>query len=118
MPFYTNMGAVALDLLTKFGTSIILNRTVGNSVDPITGVVVSGVDASVTTTGLVRPYPDKVIDGKRILVGDRELVLSNEQVPQPSDRVVLNGEEWSIVGVKTIQPDTATTVVYFAQVRR
>jgi len=54
----------------------------------------------------------------RVLASDRELVLSNQQQPLPSDKPVIGGEQWSIVGIKTIKPDGVTPVVYFAQVRR
>lgn len=115
--FYTEMAAVALELLEEFGQSITLSRETGGSIDPITGEVTAGTDASVTTTGLIKPYPDRMIDGTRILSSDRELVLSNEQVPLPSDKPTIGGEEWSIVEITTVSP-AGTDVVYFCQVRR
>jgi hypothetical protein len=115
---YDKQANTALKLLSKFGTDITLKRTTGDSVDPVTGTITAGTDASVPTTGLLRPYPDHVIDGKRIMSGDRELILSYEQMPLPSDRVVIDGEEWSIIGMKAIKPDLVAAVVYFVQVRR
>lgn len=116
--FYTKMAATALRLLTKFGKTVTLVRVTGDSYDPITGAAVDGTDAPVTTTGLIKPYPDKMIDGTRILSGDRELVLSNEQEPLPTDKVVVGGENWAIVDIKTVKPDDATPVVWFCQVRQ
>ena len=118
MAFYDDMAATALELLTEFGVTITLPRTTGGSIDPVTGSVIAGTDASVTTTGLIKPYPDNLIDGTRIMQGDRELVLSNEQDPLPTDTPTIGGENWSIVSIKTIKPDDATPVVYFCQVRR
>jgi hypothetical protein len=90
--FYDDMAATALELLAEFGQSVTLSRTTGGSIDPVTGAVTAGTDASVITTGLIKPYPDKMIDGTRILASDRELVLSNEQVPLSTDKPVIGGE--------------------------
>ena len=114
---YSKAAATALKLLTKFGMTITFVRTTGNSVDPITGVVTAGTDASVTTTGLLRKYPDNMIDGTRILASDRELILSDEQEPLPSDKPTINGEDWIIENIGTLSP-AGTVVIYTCQVRR
>lgn len=114
---YAKMAATALKLLTKFGAPVTLFRETGGAINPVTGEETPGVDASVTTTGLLKPFPDRMIDGVRILVGDRELVLSSEQEPQPSDQPVIGGENWKIQGIKTISP-AGTPVVYFVHVRK
>ena len=117
MSFYDDMAATALELLNEFGQSVTLSRITGASVNPVTGVIVSGTDTSVTTTGLIKPYPDSMVDDTRILDGDREFVLSNEQTPQPTDKIVIGSEEWAIVNIKTINP-AGTVVCFFVQVRR
>lgn len=118
MSFYQNMAATSLRLLTKYGTSISLPRVTGGSVDPITGATVAGTDASVTTTGLLKTYPDSLIDGTRILQGDKVLILSNEQEPLPSDTPTVDGENWTIIRIRTIKPDDSTPVIYMVQVRK
>lgn len=115
---YSKPAATALRMLAKYGTTVTLSRKTGAKTDPVTGAVTAGTDASVTTTGLLKPYPDRMIDGTRILQGDRELVLSNEQEPLPTDHPTIGGENWAIVGIETIKPDGATPIVYFVQVRR
>jgi len=118
MSFYGNMAATTLKLLTKFGANVTLQRTMGEVFDPITGTVIAGGVTGLATVGLLRPYHDKVIDGKRILVGDKELILSNTQTPQADDRVLIAGEDWSIQNIKTIKPDSSTAIVFFVQVRK
>lgn len=119
MSLYSGLAATALSLLTKFGYAVALTRTTGSTYDPITGATVEGTDASVTTTGLIRTYAALLVDGTRILSSDRELVLSNEQVPMPTDKITIGGENWSIVGIpKSIKPDNATDVVFFVQCRK
>ena len=115
--FYTKMAATALKLLTKFGATVALVRETGALLDPITGAETSGVDASTTTTGLLVPYPDKMIDGTRILDSDRMLIASGETVILPTDKPTIGGENWAIISIKTIKP-TTVAVVYFVQVRR
>jgi len=115
--FYDEMAEMALELLTEFGAPVTLSRETGGSTDPITGVVTPGVDASVTTTGLIKPYPDKMADGVRILDSDRELVLTAEEEVFPGDKPVVDGEDWAIIRITTIKP-AGTAVVYFVQVRR
>lgn len=117
MSFYDDMATEALKLLTEFGMPITLPRATGRSTHPVTGVVTPGDDATVTTTGLLMPYPDGMVDGTRILDSDRELILSNEQTPLPTDKPTINGQNWMIVNIKTISP-AGTDVVYFCQVRR
>lgn len=114
---YAKMATTALKLLNKFGQDTVLVRSAGNSVNPITGAVTVGTDASVTMTGLIRNYKDDVIDGARILSGDKELVLSNEYEPTLTDRVTIGSETWSMVGIKTIKP-ASTVICYFCQVRK
>lgn len=119
MSFYLKMAATAQRLLTKFGAPVTLQRYSGRSTDPVTGVVTAGTDASVTTTGLLKPFPDSLIDGERVLASDRMLILSAEQVPQPTDKPVIGGQNWAIVegGITTVSP-AGTDIVYFVQVRR
>jgi len=115
---YAAKATLALRLLTKFGTSITLARTSGTTFDPITGATVAGSDASVVTTGMVKKYPERMIDGTRIQSGDRQLILSNEQTPTATDKPVIDGESWSIVSLDKLSPDNTTDVIYYAQVRR
>ena len=114
---YDKTAATALKLLTRFGQTVTFVRVTGGSINPITGAEIAGTDACVTTTGLLRKYPDKMIDGTRILSGDRELILSNEQEPLPSDKPTINGEDWSIESIDTLSP-AGTVVIYTVQVRK
>lgn len=115
MAFYDDMATVTTELLTEFGAAVTLTPRSGVS-DPVTGL--GGSDGTpAASLGLIRPYPDRVVDGTRILEGDRELVLDDSVVPSAGDRVTIGGEDWSIVGIKTIKP-TDTVVAYFVQVRK
>lgn len=119
MSFYGDMADVALELLAEFGAAVSLPRGTGGQINPVTGEVYANTAVTtVTTTGLLRPYDDNMIDGARILAGDRELILSDEQAPTPSDKPTIGGDQWAIVSIKNIKPDGVTPVCYFVQVRR
>lgn len=115
--FYDDMAQVAIDLLTEFGATITLPRTTGASIDPITGVETSGTDATVTTTGILKRYPDSMIDGTRIQTGDRILILTSEQTPTTDDTPTIGGENWTVVNIETVSP-AGTNLVFFVQVRK
>ncbi len=115
---YTAIGQKIIAALVKAGNPVTLPRTTGGEIHPVTGFVVSGTDATVVTKGVLRNYEDRMIDGTRVLSGDRELVLSNEQAVKASDKPIIGGEQWAIVNIRTMKPDGVTTLVYFCQVRR
>lgn len=117
MSFYSKMADTTVALLTKFGAPVTLKRVTGGSIDPITGVVTAGTDASVITTGVLKPYSARMIDGVRILATDKELTVTNEQIPTTTDKVVMGPEEWSIVGITEMNP-AGTVIAYKIQVRR
>lgn len=115
---YTRMASTAARLITKYGGSITLVRETGGSFNAVTGATVAGSDASVTTTGVLKMFPDSMIDGSRILASDRMVIIDNTQEPQPSDKVTVLGENWSIVDIKTVKPNGATAVIYYLHVRK
>ena len=117
MSFYGDMAATALTLLEEFGQAVTLIRKTGGKISPVLGETIPQVEGSVLTTGIIKRYKDSMIDGVRILSGDRELVLSNEQIPVQSDRVTIGTENWSIINIDTIKP-AGTPIVYFCQVRK
>lgn len=115
---YTAIGQKVITALVKAGNPVTLPRTTGGEVHPVTGFVIAGTDSTVITKGVLRNYADGMVDGTRIMSGDRELVLSNEQAVTPSDKPIIGGEQWTIVNLKTVKPDGVTVLVYIAQVRR
>ena len=114
---YSKSAATALKLLTKFGGDVTLKRDTGDSTHPITGAITAGTDASVTTTGLLVNYKNDAIDGTRIMSGDKQLILSNEQAVTMTDKPTINGENWSIVAIETVKPFD-TIIIYKVQVRK
>lgn len=116
--FYSDMAATASRLLAKFGAPVVLPRETGGSIDPITGEETPGTDDTQTTTGLLKKFPDKLIDGTRIQVGDRVLVLDASVEPLMTDRPTMNGQALGVPqSVETSNP-TGTPLVYLVHLRK
>ncbi len=115
---YARMALTAEALITRFGGIVTFPRTIGGTQpDPVTGEYTEGVDATVTTVGLLKPYPANLIDGTRILSTDRMLILTKAIEPLMTDTPQMNGSTLgSIVEIKTSKP-TDTALVYFCQIR-
>lgn len=114
---YTVPAATALRLLAKFGKTISLSRTTGETELPISGNILGGSDASVDITGALFDYADRLIDGTKIKQGDRRLIMSNEQTVTMTDKPIIDGVKKDIVNLIRISPDDTTVVAYIAQVR-
>lgn len=117
MTFYSDMAAVANELLNEFGSAVVLLRNTPGTFDRVTGVDTGATTAELTTTGLQKSYRADLIDGTRIRHGDKLYVLDDTQVPVLTDKVKVGPEYWSIVNIDEKNP-AGTAIVYFVQVRR
>lgn len=115
--FYEEMAAVVVELLAEFGAPVILERTTGGQSHPVTGVTTPIVQDDKTTTGILKRYPNKLIDGSRIKSGDRLIVIDATVKPEMSDKPSINGETWTIVSIEAANP-AGIPLAYFIQARR
>jgi hypothetical protein len=114
--FYAGMATMAEALLNKRGQTIEITRS-GDIIDPVTGDVTSGADTVYKPKGVLLNYKDADIDGTRIVKGDRLLILDATTEPKTSDKPVIDGAEWTVVAIESINP-AGTPVAYKVQVRR
>lgn len=123
MTFYSEMAAVAHELLLEFGKTVVLRRVTPGVYDPATGA------ASVTTAdqpaiGALFDY-DPRDSGKGftpetlIQAGDKQCLLSPSGVtaPEPGDFIVDGSDTWTVLNVKSVNP-AGTPVLYELQLRR
>ena len=115
--FYTNLAATATRLLTKYGQTITIKRVTGKVIDPVTGHVTPGTETTFSPVGILKKYPDGLIDGTRITASDRMLVLDNTVEPLMTDEITLQGQNWNIQEVQTSKP-AGTALVYFVRVKK
>ena len=111
--FYLKMAATANRLIDKFGQTVMIERTTGETIDPVTGVITAGVTEYFYPRGVFKPYAENLIDGTRILKTDIELVLDNTVKPEMTDKI----EGVSIINIEEINP-AGTPLIYKLQVRK
>jgi hypothetical protein len=109
------MATMAKALLDKRGQTVKIVRS-GDTIDPVTGDVTEGVDTVYKPKGVLTNYNDADIDGTRIVKGDRLLILDATTEPKTSDKPIINGAEWTVVAIESINP-AGTPVAYKVQVR-
>lgn len=110
------MAATALRLLTKYGQPVTLVQKNTGAYDPTTS---TAVEANVLFYGfgMSLAEPTGEIDGTMVVSGNKTILLSIQTaVPQPSDSLIINGVNYSINTVLTMNPD-GTTIMYEIAVR-
>jgi hypothetical protein len=115
--FYTSIAATASRLMGRFGATVTAKRSDAAFINPVTGRRLRGSVSQLSAKGIVQRYKDSLIDGTRILDSDRLLILDNSFEPLLSDIFVIQGQEWSVISIKSSQPANVP-LVYFVQVRR
>lgn len=115
--FYGGMAATAARLINRFGAPVVLVRKTGGKSDPITGEVTPELDNSQITKGILKRFPDRLIDGTRIMSGDRTLILDSSVEPLMTDRPRIGGKHWVPVSIETVDP-AGLPLVYFVHCRR
>ena len=115
--FYARRAAGVAKLLARRGQTISVTRTAGGSVHPVTGVVTPGTTQTLSAKGIMRPYPDKLIDGTRITASDREVILDDSFEPALTDLLQIGGQSWSVQEVTAVNP-AGTPIVYRVRARR
>jgi hypothetical protein len=113
---YAAMADVATRLIDRFGQPVTLRRQFAGTFNPITGSFSGSTIDEIETVGLLRRFPDDLIDGTRILATDRQLVLAPDVVPAVGDVAVIGAESLAVEEVETVAP-AGVPVVFTARVR-
>ena len=117
MSIYTRANVTANNILSKLGQSVMLTHKTAGSYNPATGTA-SNSDSQETGTGAVFDYGTKDVDGKLILQGDKQLLLSTQGItaPKVKDTVTIAGLVYSVESVSTLSP-AGTVVLYELNIR-
>ena len=112
MSFYSEMAAMANDLLSEFGQSVTLTNYGNGAYDPATGA--ANTDITIQTGwGAIFDISNRDIDGTVIQQGDKQLLLASIGIsaPQVNDTVLSSCGYYTIKSVKATSP-AGTPVVY------
>ena len=118
--FYDCFDDVVQEMLAEFdcrSTSIYLVRHSSRTMNPVTRELDAGSTANLDVVGVTVPYKQTQIDGTTIQAKDIRLVIDSQQAPQADDDVVIDGDSFGIVDIKTFNAGGAV-LGYDLQVRR
>lgn len=118
--FHAEMAAVATDLLSseQLGGTVTFMRYSGGTIDPVTNAQVAPTPETFTPNGGIKEYDDALVDGTRIISGDKRVVIdAATYTPEPSDKVVIDSEEWPIVRIKKVD-FVGVPIIYEIQARK
>ncbi len=119
MTFYSDMADTADELITEFGQAVTLKVSAGSAYDPETGSsVVTYTDQA--GHGCVVDFDKKLIDGTKVRIGDKLVLLSPIGISEPKDgdQLVVGAETWQLVPPVTVTAPAGVAVLYEVQVRK
>ncbi|MCO5966087.1 hypothetical protein CN200_29130 [Sinorhizobium meliloti] len=116
MTFYSEMQAMAAELIEEFGQAGVVRRL--ESPDPVYGG--DPVVTSYPATLVPMAYEARYIDGSVILTGDMQIYISSVGLaiePTVGDVVTANGKDYAIVAGDRNKYDGIAPVVFIVQGR-
>ena len=128
MEFYDEMAQMTLDIMAEFGRPLTLRRTIAGKYDTAAGKNRPGVVEEQVITAIVRPasqgtvqaFDQKFQEGTLIESSIRALKIAAKGMPwppAPGHVVILDGEEWKVIGVTPVSP-AGIDLLYSASVMR
>lgn len=103
MDFYDGVQEVATELLTEFGSIGQLKVVATGAYNPATGSA-STSTAATDVTACVFDYASHMIDGTRIVTGDKQAYLTAAVTPKPGDVLAWQGVDYRVVTSKPLAP--------------
>lgn len=96
-----DLSAVATSLLTSLGstTYVKLVRVTGATTDPVLGTDTGGTTTTTDLIGVVLKVPEKLIDGERIFVSDKLVLIDNSVTPLMEDEIQIDSANYRIVQI-------------------
>lgn len=114
MSVFTDAQAKATDKIRQYGGTIRVVRT--SPMDDITGT--GGVDTIVGSGKAIQTeYSIRAIDGDKIKVGDKRLLVEASVVLQEDDKIQFGGKMWTVKRIEELNLDGETRVFAKVQVR-
>lgn len=123
-PFSKRMQGVATRLLGKFGSTVTLVRAGAKVWDASLGEYVQQPPTTIPLTAVPTPISRNLssgivnlMDKTTIQAGDMQVICDPGVVPAMEDKMLFNGDEWSIVAMSPSRVND-DVVAYFVLVRK
>ena len=107
---YTGLQATALNLLTKFGSTVTLRRFSGAYV-PSTGTS-PATQTDTSRKGVLLPASATDQGKDMVMAGDRLFYMDGLAAVMQDDHVIVGSKTYRVVDSKPLQPDGSTTLLY------
>lgn len=93
--------ALATKLLSKFGDPqyITIQRVENRVFDGTLGTWTGGTEVTIPVLGVVLNVSEGLIDGERIQLGDKRVLMDNAVQPLMDDTIVFGGVEYRVVAL-------------------
>jgi hypothetical protein len=114
--FYANAAATALRMLTSYGQSVTLTRSVPGAYNTATGATATATVTTTTGKGVLLDYAQRDMDGTLIREGDQRCYASLSVVPLSGDTLTAGGVVFEVVASRTLAP-AGTAVLHDMQLR-
>lgn len=118
MSFQSDMAATAHELLTEFGTTGILIKSVAGVYDVDTGTS-TPTETNYTITMYEEDASGSDTDGTQVKAGDKLAMISTVGSVQPetNDRITYQGADWQVVS-STRENANGLAVIYYVTMRK
>lgn len=118
MSFQSDMAATAHELLTEFGTTGILIKSVAGVYDVDTGTS-TPTETNYTITMYEEDASGSDTDGTQVKAGDKLAMISTSGTVQPetNDRITYQSADWQVVS-STRENANGLAVIYYVTMRK
>jgi hypothetical protein len=113
--FYKELATNAGALLAEYGQQMSLIRTIGGTIDPVTGQT-TGITVTLPVIGIVSAMPEALVNGTSVLGTDMQITIDNQEQPAPDDVVQVGATRYKVMRVNAVAP-AGYPVIYKLQAR-
>lgn len=119
MSLYSDLNAIAGDVLSTFGQIVTLRRRRSSDYDVATGQADDDPGIIYSGSAVVSKYPQKMVDGKSVMTGDVRVTLAATATmvePVAGDFIDIGSRRYSVVQANPVDPG-GEAVIYKLQAR-
>lgn len=118
MSLFDTFDNLAVNMLTKYGSTLVLKRIESTAYNPATSSVTESIEITSSGYGYLANYNFNEIDGTMIMSTDSKLIMHRlDFEPEVDDLVDIDNDIYRIMMVKKLRAE-GKTPAYICQVRK